>query len=149
MIFGQLIEYTVRNICLQKWGRETCSRSLFFFLKKLYIRSEQFFSTLVLKNVGRSLIGHTIKTNCSITFCWSRDMLSFDFVQEPETNLHTTFCVWFFKKNIFHVILLTDQISLSGSLYFLIYWAMCILIVCFPARGVIDFEIKRFFYINL
>ena len=121
----------------------------FFFLKKLYIRSEQFFSTLVLKNVGRSLIGHTIKTNCSISFCWSRDMLSFDFVQEPETNLHTTFCVWFFKKNIFHVILLTDQISLSGSLYFLIYWAMCILIVCFPARDVIDFEIKRFFYINL
>ena len=38
MKFGQLIEYNKRNIFLQKlcgkWGRETSSRPLFYFLKK-------------------------------------------------------------------------------------------------------------------
>ena len=38
MKFGQLIEHNKRNIFLQrlseKWGRETTSRPLYFFLKK-------------------------------------------------------------------------------------------------------------------
>ena len=39
MKFGQLIEYNKRNIFFQKlcrkWGRETSSRTLFIFLKRL------------------------------------------------------------------------------------------------------------------
>ena len=39
MKFGQLIEYNKRNVFLQKlcwkWGKETSSRSLFIFKKRL------------------------------------------------------------------------------------------------------------------
>ena len=42
MKFGQLIEYNKRNIFLQKlcrkWDRETNSRPLFYFFKKLKMR---------------------------------------------------------------------------------------------------------------
>ena len=40
--FGQLIDYNKRNIFLQKlcgkWGRETSSRPLFYFMKKPNMR---------------------------------------------------------------------------------------------------------------
>ena len=45
---------------------------------------------------------------------WSRNMLKFDFFRKGSRNsFSTTFFVWFFKKNVSHVIQLTDKISLS------------------------------------
>ena len=41
-------------------------------------------------------------------------------------SFSTTFCVWLFKKSVSQFILLTDQILLSGCLYFLKYWT-CVL----------------------
>ena len=43
-----------------------------------------------------------------------------------RTDFSTTFFVWFFEKNIFHVILM-KQISLSDCLYFLRYWVKWVL----------------------
>ena len=35
---------------------------------------------------------------------WSRDLLNFDFFRkEPGNSFSATFCVWFFKKNVSHV----------------------------------------------
>ena len=66
MEFGQLIEYNLTNIFLQKscrkWGMENSSRP-FCFLKKLYIKSNQVVSTLGLIYFGRLPLVHTIKTN--------------------------------------------------------------------------------------
>ena len=51
-------------------------------------------------------------------------------------------------------ILFTDPISLSDCLYFLRYWAICILLLCFPGCDVVNFEInltfliKRLFYMT-
>ena len=36
--------------------------------------------------------------------CWCRDMLNFDSLEKCLNKFSTTFCVWFSKKNIFHVI---------------------------------------------
>ena len=51
MKFGQLIEYNKGNIFLQKlcgkWGRETSSRPLFIFLKKLNMRWKEVVCSLV------------------------------------------------------------------------------------------------------
>ena len=88
MKFGQFKEYNVGYIFLQK----LCKNS---FLEKLYIRQKGMVSTLVLINFGRPPFGHTIKTNF-ITFLI--------FIKGHKTSFSTTFCVWFFKKNISHVI---------------------------------------------
>ena len=100
MKFGESIKYKVRNIFLQRSCRKWAGRpvpDLFLFLKKLYTRSKQVVSTLVLIHFGRLWLGHTIKTNfitfqnvdpekCSILIfyniseCWSREMLNFDFL---------------------------------------------------------------------
>ena len=41
-------------------------------------------------------------------------------------------------------ILLTDQILLSHCLYFLRYWTIYVVIVCFPDCDVINFEINLY-----
>ena len=49
-------------------------------------------------------------------------------LQGSGCSISTTFCAWFFKKNISPCYdLLTEQISLSGCLYFLRYWSVCVL----------------------
>ena len=62
--FGQLIKYSLRKISLQKLcrklRRETSSRLLFCFLKKLCIRQKQEVSTSVLI-FGRPRLGHTMR----------------------------------------------------------------------------------------
>ena len=54
-------------------------------------------------------------------------------------------CIIFEEKYFSGYILLTDQISLSGCLYFVRYWAICVVIVCQPGCGVINFEINLVF----
>ena len=58
---------------------------------------------------------------------WSRDMLHFDFLEKSLGSFPTTFCVWYFKKNVPHIILLIELISMSDFLYFLRHWAICVL----------------------
>ena len=69
-------------------------------------------------------------------------------------SFSTTFCVWFSKKLFLMLILLTDQTSLFDCLYFLRYWAICVLQlfvsdVCDVKNSEINliFLIKPFFYV--
>ena len=71
---------------------------------------------------------HTIKTTCS-PFIQRYTQFWF-FRKGSEDSFSTKFCVWFFRKNVSHVIL-TDQISLSDCLYVLTYWAICVLELLF------------------
>ena len=47
--------------------------------------------------------------------------------KKTGTSAPSSFCAWFLKKNISVVVLLIDQISLSGCLYFVRYLALCVL----------------------
>ena len=137
MKFGQLIEYNKINIFLQKSSRKKAWRLvpdlLLFFKKVLYVVKAS-------KN----------KLHKALDYYWSRDMLNFDFL---EKGLGIIFqyilCIWFFKKNIFHVIFywLTKIIVLL-SLLLGILGNKCIGIVCFPDCEVINFEINRIFLIK-
>ena len=54
-------------------------------------------------------------------------MLSFDFLEKGLGIISPPYFVFFQEKCLSFDILLTDQISLSDSLYFLKYWAICVL----------------------
>ena len=80
-------------------------------------------------------------------------MLDFNFFKKgSENSFSNWFCVWCFKKNVSHVVLYQlIEISLSDCVYFLRYWAMCVLctvILCFPGYNVINFEINLIFPIK-
>ena len=98
MKFGQLIEYIKRNSFLQKscrkWGREISSRSFLVFNKAL--NEVQVACSL--------LLIHFDKLYKTLNY-WSRDMLNFDFLDKGlGKSFYTAFCVWFFKKNVSHVL---------------------------------------------
>ena len=118
---------TVRNTAWEnKVGRLVPDLSL--FSKKLYIRKKQVVSALVLIYFGGPRLGHTIKTSY-ITFqtfdpetCW----ISVICRRVWDQPLHHILCMIFQKKYFSCYILLTDQISLSGCLYFLRDWVICV-----------------------
>ena len=56
----------------------------------------------------------------------SWDKLFLFFWKTSGNSFSIKFCVWFLKKNVSNVIL-SDHISLSDYLYFLRYWAICVL----------------------
>ena len=49
------------------------------------------------------------------------------FKKGTGNSFTTTFCVWYLRKISSCYILLTEQISLSGCIYFLRYCAKCVL----------------------
>ena len=53
---------------------------------------------------------------------WSRDMLNFDFLEKDLGIVSPAHFVYDFSKICFCYVLLTDQISFSGFLYFLRDW---------------------------
>ena len=81
---------------------------------------------------------------------WSRDMLNFDFLEKSLGVVIPPHFLYVFREKCFSCyILSTDQISLFGCLYFLRYWAMCVIaIVCFPGCDVINFGINLIFPIK-
>ena len=89
---GELIEYNVRSIFIQKscrkWGRETSNRPLFGFKKALW--QEQVVNTLVLTCFGRPRLGHTIKTfqTGNLEVC---SILIFFFINGSRTSFSTIF----------------------------------------------------------
>ena len=54
----------------------------------------------------------------------------------------------FLRKKFSCYILLIDQISSSDCLYFLRYWVICIVIICFACDDIINFEINLKFLIK-
>ena len=81
----------------RKWGRETSSRPVFLFSKKLYIRSKREFSTF-----GRPPLGHALKTNYFRQF--QRYAQALSFIKGSGTSFPITFCTRIFYKNISNVI---------------------------------------------
>ena len=128
MKFGQLVEYLKRNISLWKlcstWGREISSRPLFVFQKSFILGKSKcsaawflYISIVYNRNKLFKILHH-----------WSRDMLKFVFLDEGlGIFLQHILCIIFQQKCSSWYIVLTDQISLSGCLYFLRYWAICVL----------------------
>ena len=57
----------------------------------------------------------------------SRDMLNFDYLDKVLGIVSPAHFVYDFSTKCSCYILLTDQISLPGCLYFLQYWAICVL----------------------
>ena len=77
------------------------------------------------------------------------------FINGSGNSFFTTFYAWFFNKNIPHVILSSNQISLSDCLYFLRYWAICILqlfinqvITSWILELTLSFQSSCFFYMT-
>ena len=92
---------------------------------------------------------HTIETNC-LKLCGI----------DPEISSILTFCIRVWEQFLQHIlrkkrkcsssyIVLTDQISLSGYLYFLRYWAIYILQLFVKHFKInLIFLIKPFLYMN-
>ena len=113
MKFGQLIEYNMRNFFLEKsyakCDGETVPRP-FSIKSKLYlwINRVKFF------------------TICF--YCMPSSELSKIIGNKPQT---THYIIISEVKHLSCCILLTDQISLSGCLYFMRYWATYVLLISF------------------
>ena len=131
MKFGQLIEYN-RNIFLQNlcrnWGRETSSRPLLFFLKS-FIWGESKWSAASFQYIS---IAHNLAYNKNnmykILDYWLRDILTFNSLEKVLGIVSITHFVYDFQEKCFSCYsLLVDQISWSNCLYFLRYWAICVL----------------------
>ena len=102
---GQLIEYYKRTSFLQnlyeKWGKETSSRPLFIFLKKLNMRWKQAVCRLVSLyiSLALNLLYNKNKLYKTLDY-WSREnALFWLFRKGSGANFSTTFCV-FFKRNV-------------------------------------------------
>ena len=98
-------------------------------MKKLYIRSKQVVWTLVLIYLV------DLHLNIKQKYTDPETFLILIFMKGSGTSFTTTFCVWSFLKNICYTMMSRDnkpaswdeQVSLSGCLYFLSYWTICIL----------------------
>ena len=129
MTFGQLIEYSKRNILLQKscrkWGRETSPRPLFIFWKSVI----QGRSQCAAASFHYISIAHKLAYNKNEPYQTLRLLMQryTEFWFLGKVFLHYILCIIFQQKRFSCYILLTDQISLSDCLYFLRYWVICVL----------------------
>ena len=132
MKFGQLVEYNQKNNFIQKsytkGGRQTSSRPLFVFYKG-FISCKNKRSTIQFQyiSIALNLAHNKNKLYKTFDYC-SRNMLNFEFLEKGLGIFYPPhiLCI-IFQKNILSYILLTDQISSPGGLYFLRDQAMCAL----------------------
>ena len=75
---------------------------------------------------------------------------SWVFRKRSGNSFSTTFCVWFFKKNVSHMLCSINWPNIIIWLPLLreILGKMCIAIVCYPGCYVINFEINLIFLIK-
>ena len=156
------MKYNVRNTFLQKSSSHPENEVprlvpvLFLFFKKHYIRKNQVVRTIVFTYFGRPPLGHAIQTNFLTFQTVNPEIFStLIFIKEYGTSFSTTICLWFFKKNIAHVIFYyLKNFIVWLSLLLEILGDMCIAILCCLVCDAINFEInhsfliKPFFYIT-
>ena len=136
MKLGQLIEYNIKNIFLQKslrkWGVETSSKPLFVFFE-IYLRSKQVVSTLVSTNL----------VDLHLDICWFRDMLNYYFLLKDLRQASPQHFVYNYLRKIFFILYSINRSNFIASLllFTVILGNMCIIIICFPVCNVINFEI--------
>ena len=96
---------------------------------------------------------HTTETNCLKLYTIDREICQILIFQIRvwEQCLQHILCMIFQQKCSSFYILLTDEISLPGCLYFLRYWAICALqlfVNQVVTSYIIDFEINFIFLIE-
>ena len=113
--FGQLREWNVKNIFLQKlcrkWGRETSSRPLFLFLNVLFkvktnghdLRFNIFWKTWTWTYNKNKLY--------NILCCWSRDVLNFHILWKSLGLAFPPHFVYDFSRKIFLILYSTNWSS--------------------------------------
>ena len=99
------------------------------FLNKLPVRYKQVVSILLLMQFGRPQVGHTIKTNFILfqTVDPGIQQILIFYKRVWDQLLQQIFCMIFQERYFSCYVLLTDEILLLGCLYFLRYWAICVL----------------------
>ena len=113
--FGQLTEYNKRNISLQKlcwkWGRKPVPDHFLFYKTALYeVKASNLqFSFNVFRYPSTCIKLQTIDSEIYLIYIRKKF----------GTSFFTTNTAWLWQK-----ILLIEQISLSGCLYFLSYWVI-------------------------
>ena len=125
------------------------------FIKKLFMKQKQVVNSLVFTYFGRPRHGYTIKVNFISFQTVDREILSILIFYKRFWNqlLHHILCMIFTRK-IFLILYsiiyytyailysnITDQISLSGCLYFQRYWEICVLQL-FIVQSVASFILK-------
>ena len=94
--FGQLIEYNKK-----KWGRETSSRSLFYFFKKLNMKWKQLVCSLVQYiAIALNLPYNKNKLHKTLDY-WLRDMLNFNFSENGQGLVSPSHFVHEFWRKMF------------------------------------------------
>ena len=93
---------------------------------------------------------YTIKTNLITFQTVGPEICSIlIFIKRSGTSVSTTYCVWFFKKNISHVIFFNGRNFIVWlPLLLEIFGNMCIVIIWYPVCDIINFEIKHSFLIK-
>ena len=130
MKFGQLIKYNKKNIFLvkpfTKCGGETTPR-LFSKKSKLNLSLNQLPKVLY----SLFLLYAKLRT-IEIYWNYAADYLLLPYKAFLKnkmrfgTSLSASFSTWFLKKNVSPFIFNSYKISLSGCLYFVRHWAICV-----------------------
>ena len=134
MKFGQLIEQNTKYFptkIMQNMSQGDQFQSSFCFFKKTFKLGKSKWSAVYFyyTSLGLNLSYNKNKLYKTLDY-WSRNMLNFDILEKSlglisPSRMISPSCM-IFKKNVYHIIL-TDQISLSEYLYFLRYWAICLM----------------------
>ena len=135
MEFVQLIEYNKRNSFLKNHVQNDVGRLVLDLVSAAYF---QYIS------IAFNLAYNNNKLYKTLDY-WSRDILNFNFLEKSGNSFFTTPCLWFFKKNVSHIIF-----SLQTKFHCWIAIAMGILDnMCIEIFDVISFEINLIFLIKL
>ena len=139
-----LLVYSV--MCLRKF--DFCfsknRRARIFFVLSLEV-----VSTLGSVWFGNPQFGHTIKTNCKVSNCWSRDTLNYDFLKKSLGLVFSQHFVCDFSGKTFFLLYSIYWLNFIVCLPLLreILGDMFIVIDCFPVYKVIYFEKNSSFLI--
>ena len=128
MKFGQLIECNMSNIFLEKsytkWDGETSTRP-FSEKLKLSISLDQQSKVLCSLFLLYAKLRH-LETKLQTTFFYLIISFLKKSIEVWDQSPCFIFCITFQEKYFSCYILLTGQISFSGCLYFVKYWAVCV-----------------------
>ena len=114
---------------MQKMRQENQFQTAFCFIKKAIYQVKESGLQVDLTIFRQPSIQHTIETNCLKLYTIDLEICSILIFQVRvwELFLQHILCMIFQHKCSSCYILLTDQISLPGCLYFLRYWAIGVL----------------------
>ena len=128
MKFGQLIEYNMRNTFLEKsyikCGWETIQKLFFFFFFKFKIEHISVLTSLF--SLYAEDYWNLLKLTCK-SFALTSNKTFLKNKMMSGASLPASFSTLFLKENIYLLYCVTDQISLSGCLCLMRYWAICVL----------------------